>query len=91
MGSIVGNVWFDRTLLVAKWRRSTAIPRKCHFFPRNGFVVEAYSHAFLGPVHWRHVVSVCPLGRNRYDLFSLFQKRQRDGGLTVMDGVTPRR
>lgn len=35
MGLIVGNVRFDRTLLVAKWRRSTAIPGKCLFSLRK--------------------------------------------------------
>ena len=68
MGLIVGNVWFDYTLLVAKWRRSTAIPGK-RLFPKKGFAVDAYLRAFLGTVHRRHVVSLCPLGRNWCGLF----------------------
>jgi hypothetical protein len=89
VGLIVGNVWFDHTLLVAKWRRSTAIPRKC-LFPKKGFAVEAYLRASQGTVHRRHVVSLCALGRNWYGfIFGFFQRRQWGGSLTIIGGFTP--
>ncbi len=56
------------------------------FSLRKVLLVELICRALLGAVHWRHVVSLCPLGRNWCGLFQIWQS---DSTLTIMDGVTP--
>jgi hypothetical protein len=59
-------------------------------FPKKGFAVDAYLRPSLGTVHRRHVVSLCPLGRNWCGfIFSFFQRRQWGSSLTIWVVLRP--